>query len=153
VVPDIRKVKKKLVGIPVFTSIFGISITKKVGVWKVFKKFEMSICYNTVRRGHGVCGVNGWLCALAGGQVEPLIPIYVKYTVTKVVYLLFIHPDLYSPNGNSHLDQNASIDADFLKEVSFGVSRFAKKLLRVKFSPKIEKNFHHCTNMTFLNNF
>jgi hypothetical protein len=32
----------------------------------------------------------------------------------------FILPDPYSPNRNSHLDYNASIDADFLKEVPFG---------------------------------
>jgi hypothetical protein len=64
-------------------------------------------------------------------------PIYVKYTVTGGVYLfLFILPDLYSPNGNSHLDHNASIDADFLRVVPFGVSRFAKKILGVKFAPK-----------------
>jgi hypothetical protein len=64
----------------------------------------------------------------------------VKYTVTGGVYLFFILPDPYSPNGNSHLDHNASIDADFLKEVPFGVSRFAKKILGVIFAPKIEKN-------------
>jgi hypothetical protein len=40
----------------------------------LFKKFEMSICYNTVRRSHGACGANAWLhhTELAGGQVEPL---------------------------------------------------------------------------------
>jgi hypothetical protein len=48
----------------------------------------------------------------------------------------FILPEPYSPNGNSHLDHNASIDADFLKEVPFGVSRFANKILGVIFAPK-----------------
>jgi hypothetical protein len=32
----------------------------------------------------------------------------------------FILRHAYSPNGNSQLDHNASIDADFLKEVPFG---------------------------------
>jgi hypothetical protein len=49
---------------------------------------------------------------------------------------LFILRQPYSPNGNSHLDHNASIDADFLKEVPFGVSRFAKKILGVIFAPE-----------------
>jgi hypothetical protein len=65
----------------------------------------------------------------------------VKYTVTGGVYLLFLFlgkPELYSPNGNSRLDRNASIDADFLKEVRFGVSMFAKKVLGVIFAPKIK---------------
>jgi hypothetical protein len=35
-------------------------------------------------------------------------------------FFIFIRPGPYSPNGNSHLDYNASIDADFLKEVPFG---------------------------------
>jgi hypothetical protein len=65
----------------------------------------------------------------------------VKYTVTGGVYLLFILPEPYSPNGKRHLDHNASIDADFLKEVPFGVSRFAKKILGSYLPPKIEKNF------------
>jgi hypothetical protein len=41
-------------------------------------------------------------------------------------FFLFILRQAYSPNGNSHLDHNASIDADFLKEVPFGVSRFER---------------------------
>jgi hypothetical protein len=53
------------------------------------------------------------------------------------VYLSFsIHPDPYSPNGKSHLDRNASIDADFLKEVPFEVSRLAKNILGVIFAPQ-----------------
>jgi hypothetical protein len=54
--------------------------------------------------------------------------------------LFIILPDPYSPNGNSHLDNNASIDVDFLKKVPFGVSRFAIRLLGVIFAPKIKKN-------------
>jgi hypothetical protein len=41
------------------------------------------------------------------------------YSYQKCLPFFFILPDLYSPNGNSHLDQNASIDADFLKVVPF----------------------------------
>jgi hypothetical protein len=41
--------------------------------------------------------------------------------VYQSVYLFFlILRHAYSPNGNSHLDQNASIDADFLRVVPFG---------------------------------
>jgi hypothetical protein len=50
----------------------------------------------------------------------------------------FILPEPYSPNGNSHLDHNASIEANFLKEVPFGC-RDLQKTLRVTFAPKIEK--------------
>jgi hypothetical protein len=42
----------------------------------------------------------------------------------------------YSPTWNSQLDHNASIDADFLKEVPFGGLDIAKKFLRVIFAPK-----------------
>jgi hypothetical protein len=70
------------------------------------------------------------------GSVGSAPHTYVKYTVTKGVYLFFILRQAYSPNGNSHLYHNASIDADFLKEVPFGVSRFAKKILGVIFAPK-----------------
>jgi hypothetical protein len=48
----------------------------------------------------------------------------------------FILRHAYSPNGISHLDQNASIDADFLKEVPFGGLEIYKKILRVTFAPK-----------------
>jgi hypothetical protein len=65
-----------------------------------------------------------------------LLPIYVKYTVTGGVYFFFILPDPYSPNGNSHLDHNASIDADFLKEVPFGGLEICKENFRVIFAPK-----------------
>jgi hypothetical protein len=54
-----------------------------------------------------------------------------KYTVTGDVYVYFILLEPYSPNGRRHLDHDASIDADFLKEMPLGVSRFAKKILGV----------------------
>jgi hypothetical protein len=53
----------------------------------------------------------------------------------------FILPDPYSPNGNCHLNHNASIDADFFKEVPLGVSRLAKTVQGSYLPPKIEKNF------------
>jgi hypothetical protein len=53
----------------------------------------------------------------------------------------FILPDPYSPNGNSHLDHNASIDADFLKEVPLWGVKICKKILGVIFASKIEKTF------------
>jgi hypothetical protein len=37
---------------------------------------------------------------------------------TFLPFPFFILPEPYSPNRNSHLDHNASIDADFPKEVS-----------------------------------
>jgi hypothetical protein len=50
-------------------------------------------------------------------------------------FLILRH--VYSPNENSHLDHNASIDADFLKEVPFGgLEVYAKKFLGVIFAPK-----------------
>jgi hypothetical protein len=53
------------------------------------------------------------------------------------VYLFFILPEPYSPNGNSRLDHNAAIDADFLKLVPFGGVEIGKKiLLEVVFTPK-----------------
>jgi hypothetical protein len=57
-----------------------------------------------------------------------------------VFTLLFILRHAYSPNGNSQLDHNDSINADFLKEVPFGVS-ILKKILGVIFAPKNWKNF------------
>jgi hypothetical protein len=42
------------------------------------------------------------------------------YSYQRCLPFLFILPEAYSPNGNSHLDHNASIDADFLREVPFG---------------------------------
>jgi hypothetical protein len=55
-------------------------------------------------------------------------PHIVKYTVTGGVLPFYILSQPYSPNGNSHLDHNASIVADFLKVVPFGVSRLAQKI-------------------------
>jgi hypothetical protein len=49
---------------------------------------------------------------------------------------IFILRHAYSPNGNSHLDHNASVDADFLKEVPFGGLDICKQSFRVKFAPK-----------------
>jgi hypothetical protein len=63
-------------------------------------------------------------------------PIYVKYTVTGGVYLFFILREPYSPNGNSHLDHNASIDADFLKEVPFGGVEICKENFRGHICPQ-----------------
>jgi hypothetical protein len=63
--------------------------------------------------------------------------MYVKSTVTGGFNLFFfILREPYSPNGKRHLDHNASIDAHFLQEVPFGMSRFAKKIVRVIFAPK-----------------
>jgi hypothetical protein len=54
----------------------------------------------------------------------------------------FILPDLYSPNGNSHLDQNASIDADSLRVVPFGGLEVCKENFRGQLCPqKLKKNF------------
>jgi hypothetical protein len=39
-----------------------------------------------------------------------------------------ILPEPNSPNGNSHMDHNSSIDADFLKEVLFGGVEICKKI-------------------------
>jgi hypothetical protein len=84
-----------------------------------------------------------------------LISIYVKYTVTGGVYpFSFILREPYSPNGNSHLNHNASIDADFLKEVPFGDVEICKENCRGHICPqKLRKKFNHCTGMKFLNNF
>jgi hypothetical protein len=49
---------------------------------------------------------------------------------------LYILPDLYSPNGNSHLDHNASIIADFLKEVNFWGVENCKENFKGQISPK-----------------
>jgi hypothetical protein len=62
-------------------------------------------------------------------------PHMVKYTVNRGVYLLFILPEPYSPNWNSHLDHNASIDADFLNEVPFGSVEICKEKFRGHICP------------------
>jgi hypothetical protein len=53
----------------------------------------------------------------------------------------FILPDPCSPKGNSHLDHNTSIDADFLKEVPFGGVEFGKANFRDHICPQKVKNF------------
>jgi hypothetical protein len=63
------------------------------------------------------------------------------YSYRRCLPFSLILPKPYSPNGNSHLDYNASIDADFLKEMPLGVLTFDKKILGVIFTPKIEKKF------------
>jgi hypothetical protein len=76
------------------------------------------------------------------------------YSYRRCLPFFFILPDPYSPNGNSHLDHNASIDADFLKVVPFGGVEICKENFRGHICPqKLKKNFNHCTNMKFLNNF
>jgi hypothetical protein len=63
----------------------------------------------------------------------------VKYTVIGGVYLFIILPEPHNPNGISHLDHNASIDADILsRKCLLGVSRFAKKIQGVTFAPNRE---------------
>jgi hypothetical protein len=48
----------------------------------------------------------------------------------------FLLRHAYSPNGNSQLDHNASIDADFLKEVPFGGLDIWKKIFRGHICPQ-----------------
>jgi hypothetical protein len=48
----------------------------------------------------------------------------------------FILRQAYRPNKKSNLDHNASIDADFLKEVPFGGLDNCKDNFRVIFAPK-----------------
>jgi hypothetical protein len=68
----------------------------------------------------------------------------VKYTVTPGVYPFFILPEPYSPNGNSQVDHNASIDADFLKEVPFGDVEICKENFRGHIcSSKLKKFLKH----------
>jgi hypothetical protein len=53
----------------------------------------------------------------------------------------YILPQAYSPNGNSQLDYNASIDGDFLKEVLFGSGYLQRNFQGSYLPPKIEKIF------------
>jgi hypothetical protein len=67
----------------------------------------------------------------------------------------FILREPYSPNGKSHLDHNASIDANFLKEVPFGGLEISKENFRghicpPKFGKKLLTIPH---NTILLNNF
>jgi hypothetical protein len=64
------------------------------------------------------------------------------YSYESVYHFFFILPDLYSPNGNSHLDHNASIDADFLRVVPFGGLDICKENFRGQiFYPQKLKKF------------
>jgi hypothetical protein len=64
------------------------------------------------------------------------------YSYQKCLPFFFILRHAYSPNGNSHLDHNASIDADFLKEVPFGGLDICKEIFRGHICPqKLKKNF------------
>jgi hypothetical protein len=75
------------------------------------------------------------------------------YSYQKCLPFFFLR-HAYSPNGNSQLDHNASIDADFLKEVPFGGLDICKEIFRGHICPqKLKKIFNHCTSMKFLNNF
>jgi hypothetical protein len=48
---------------------------------------------------------------------------------------------LFFRNGKSHLDPNASIDADFLKDVPFGGLEVCKENFRGQICPPKLKNF------------
>jgi hypothetical protein len=72
--------------------------------------------------------------------VQKMITIGLVGSAPHILKNIFILPELHSPNGNSHLSRNASIDADFLKEVPLRVSKFAKAILEVIFAPKNRKN-------------
>jgi hypothetical protein len=57
-------------------------------------------------------------------------------------FIFFILRHAYSPNGNNHLDHNASIEADFLKEVPFRGLNICKEIFRGQNCPqKIDKHF------------
>jgi hypothetical protein len=71
-----------------------------------------------------------------------LLPICVKYSYPRNACLPFYYSSRsYSPNGNSHLDHNASIDADFRKEMPFWGVKISKKDVRVIFAAENWKNF------------
>jgi hypothetical protein len=76
------------------------------------------------------------------------------YSYRRCLSFSLILPDIYSPNGNSHLDQNASIDANFLRVRPFGGLEICKENFRGQIRPeKLKRIFNHCTNMKLLNNF
>jgi hypothetical protein len=86
------------------------------------------------------------------GSVHYIREVY-SYSRTHVD-IFFILPDPYSLNGNRHLDHNASIDADFLKEMPFMGVEICKKHLRGQICPpKLKKFLNCCKSMKFLNNF
>jgi hypothetical protein len=74
------------------------------------------------------------------GSAPHIREIY-SYPRNACLPFFFILPDPYSPNGNSHLDHNASIDADFLKEVPFWGVEICKKYFRGHICPQKLKNF------------
>jgi hypothetical protein len=63
------------------------------------------------------------------------------YSYQKCLPFFLFLGKAHSPNGKSHLDHNASIDADFLKEVPFGVSKICKKNFRGHIRPQKLKKF------------
>jgi hypothetical protein len=69
------------------------------------------------------------------GLVESAPHIHEIYSYQKCLPF-FILRHAYSPNGNSQLYHNASIDADFLKEVPLGGLDVCKEIFRVIFDPK-----------------
>jgi hypothetical protein len=62
-----------------------------------------------------------------------------SYPRNACLHPFLILPDPYSPNRKSHLDHNASIDEDFLKEMSFGGVEICKQVLGPYLPPKLKK--------------
>jgi hypothetical protein len=76
------------------------------------------------------------------GSVGSAPHIHEIYSYQKCLPFPFILPHAYSPNGNSHLDQKASIDADFIRVVPFwGSGGLQRKFYGSNLPPKIEKKF------------
>jgi hypothetical protein len=64
------------------------------------------------------------------------------YTYQKCLPFFFILRQAYSQNGNSQLDYNTSIDADFLHKVPFGNLDICKDIFRGHICPeKLKKIF------------
>jgi hypothetical protein len=70
------------------------------------------------------------------GSVGSASHIREIYSYRRCLPFFSILRQSYSPNGNSHLDHNASIDADFLKEVPFGGVEIWKGNFRGHIRPK-----------------
>jgi hypothetical protein len=63
------------------------------------------------------------------------------YSYPRCLPFFFILPDLYSQNGSSYLDQNASINADFLRVVPFEGLEICKENFKGQICPpKLKKN-------------
>jgi hypothetical protein len=77
------------------------------------------------------------------GSVGSVPHIREIYSYQKCLpFSFFILRHAYSPNGNSQLDHNASIDADFLKEVLFGSVDNCKEIFQGHICPqKLKKIF------------